>query len=195
MRTVAALSLTLAATLGACTGDPEDGLGSIQSEISPNSLIQIKSFINQGGAGKCLDVAGGYTSAGTPIVQFSCHGGTNQRFSLSQFGSGSYQIHSALDQNMCVGYAGASPGDGVLLRLEPCKDTSGTENLDAVWTFDPGVNIFNPVAQVQMRAFLTDTAGQWQCVDVASGLNWDSLWMQTYHCHGGPNQQWLISNP
>jgi hypothetical protein len=61
------------------------------------------------------------------------------------------------------------------------------------WT--PGANVFNPIAQVQMRAFLTDSAGQWQCVDVASGLNRDSLWMQTYHCHGGPNQQWLFSNP
>ncbi len=30
--------------------------------------------------------------------------------------------------------------------------------------------------------------------NVASGLDWDSLWMQIYGCHHGPNQQWELSN-
>jgi hypothetical protein len=23
---------------------------------------------------------------------------------------------------------------------------------------------------------------------------WDSLWLQVYGCHGGPNQQWVVTN-
>lgn len=154
-----------------------------------NSIIniRIKSAINIAGSGKCIDVASGQTVAGTPIVQFGCHNGSNQRFSIEQitFG-GQHIIKSNLNPNMCVGtpnnvYANSYE----LLRLVPCR-VSGDVPLGVRWYLDD-IN-----GKTRFRAISPSWDRQSTCIDVASGSSSDSLWMQLYYCHTGGNQQWNI---
>src|SRR5437667_10859303 len=65
------------------------GLSVFGLAIPTGTVVVIKSAINTFGTGKCLDVAGGQTGTGTPIVQFDCHSGTNQRFVIERVGFGS----------------------------------------------------------------------------------------------------------
>ncbi len=151
--------------------------------------IRIKSAINTAGVGKCVDVASGQTTVGTPIVQFDCHTGNNQRFSIEQitFG-GQHIIKSNLNLNMCVGitnnvYANANE----LLRLVPCR-VNGDIPLGVRWFLDSvnGKTVFRAVSPSQDR--------RTTCIDIPSGVANNSQWLQLYYCHGGGNQQWSILN-
>ncbi len=161
---------------------------SLSTFVLAQTNVRIKSAINTSGAGKCLDVAGGKTTAGTPIVQFDCHNGTNQRFSIyravGQFDQ--YYIQSALNPNMCVGTPWIlNAGD--LLRLVPCR-ANGLVQLEASWNIDSVNDKRVFVAFLQSRDY------KFHCIDVPSGLANNSLWMQLYNCHNGGNQQWSILN-
>lgn len=148
---------------------------------------RIKSTINTGGYGKCLDVASGQTSTGTPIVQFDCHSGTNQRFSIEQitFG-GQHIIKSNLNQNMCVGTPNnVFANSNELLRLVPCR-VNGDVPLGARFHLEN----FN--GKTRFRAVSPSSDRRSTCIDVPSGDPRNSIWMQLYYCHNGSNQLWDI---
>ena len=100
------------------------GLSAFALAIPTGTVVVIKSAINTSGSGKCLDVAGGQTGTGTPIVQFDCHTGNNQRFVFERFPGGQYIIKSSLSssQEMCVGIPDNVNANAYeLIRLEPCR--------------------------------------------------------------------------
>jgi len=149
---------------------------------------RIKSAINTAYPGKCLDVANGYPYIGTPIVQFSCHSGTNQRFDIQQITwGGQHIIKSRLDPNRCVGIPdNVYANNHELVRLVECRNSNGDVPLGARFYLD------NINGKTRFRAVSPSNDRRNTCIDVASGLNWDSLWMQMYYCHDGGNQQWTI---
>jgi Ricin-type beta-trefoil lectin domain len=151
------------------------------------SNVRSKSAINTAGSGKCMDVASGQTSAGTPIVQFSCHNGYNQVFSVEQitFG-GQHIIKTNLNPNMCVGITdNVFANAGERLSLVPCR-VAGDVPLGARWYLE------NINGKTRFRAISPSQDRQSTCLDVPSGLASDSLWLQLYYCHTGGNQQWSL---
>ena len=146
--------------------------------------IHIKSVINTAVPGKCMDVANGQTTNGTPIVQYDCHYATNQTFSVIYWNNG-YIIQSKLDPRKCVGmnnnqFANA----GELLRLVPCIGSTGDYQRGALWQLDTVNN------KARFRAVLQSSNSLNTCIDIPSGSSSNSLWLQLYYCHNGGNQQW-----
>ena len=149
--------------------------------------LRFKSAINTAGAGKCIDVAGGQTTTGTPIVQFDCHSGNNQRFSIVDVGSSQFLFQSSLNLNMCIGITNNTNANAhELLRLVPCRINGVAQN-GAKWRIDHLPNNLKV-----FRHFLPSQAGGTNCIDVASGSAANSLWLQLFNCHAGGNQQWNI---
>jgi len=168
------------------------GLSSLVFATIPTETpVQIKSLINLVGAGKCLDVAGGQTGPGTPIVQYDCHNGQNQRF-LFQRVQSQYIIKSALDQSMCVGIPdNVHASSYELLRLEPCRlDNAPYYDipLGVRWTINQ--NLYG--TQLQFQAVSPSWDHVNTCIDVTGGSNENSLWLQLYYCHAGNNQWWYL---
>jgi len=165
-------------------GSAEDkGVDSAQQAVTANERLQIKSMSTN----KCMDVAGGFTDLGTPIVQFTCHHGPNQRFELvdTLFG---FLIMSTLADNRCVGVQ--QPGYNALLTLMPCRDSNGFSPANVRWDLD-GSDLFTPGLS---HARIKSHANRNFCIDVPSGNPSDSLWLQTYGCHDGLNQKWELRN-
>lgn len=152
--------------------------------------IHIKSFINMTGAGMCMDVAGGFTTSGTPIVQFPCQNSTNQRFTIEQITDDNQRIiRSSLNPNMCVGImnnVNANPNE--LLRLLPCRNPSGFIPQGVRWF--PSWVIFK--VNLRFRAAARSVDGQSTCIDVPNGSPDHSLWLQLFTCHSGDNQKWTV---
>jgi|GEM_PF-3620692 len=193
------LGVAAAIALGGCGVETKDvqnsdaqdrvqseDIGTNQAAVEEGRRMQIRSMSTL----KCLDVAGGYTNPDTPIVQYRCHQGLNQQFKLYNTFNG-YQIKSMLDESMCVGIHQA--GWNQLLYLVPCVDSSGWRPYTTRWLLDSS-DLQQLVSHAELRTRAAPLGQQQFCVDVASGLDWDSLWMQIYGCHHGPNQQWELSN-
>ena len=79
-------------------------------------------------SGKCLDVAGISTANGAAVQQWTCHGGTNQRFRLAAAtalgNSHDYQL-VAVHSGKCVDVSTISTAPGALVHQWPC-DTGST---------------------------------------------------------------------
>jgi hypothetical protein len=157
--------------------------------------VQIQSVINTAGSGKCMDDASGGTSNGNPIVQFDCHRGLNQQWALHEATlGGAFQIVSLLDPNMCAGLNSRYANDNDLVVLVPCDPSMNENYAGTLWYLNSSDLNSWWTSHVAFRSALGTTNPNGSCIDVASGLDWDSLWLQVYGCHGGPNQEWTVTN-
>jgi len=135
--------------------------------------------------GKCIDIANGSTAPGAPVAQYACHGGPNQRFRFDYALPGSGPTHiSNVDSGLCiVPGRQTSSANGVGLAQSLCTSQHATfllirasgqgpagQRVALRWTYDPGL-----------------------CIDVPGASRTDSLILQMYRCHGGPNQLWDIA--
>jgi hypothetical protein len=184
------LAVAASMALGGCGAESKDAqpndVATSDAAVTEGMRLQIRSMSSL----KCLDVAGGYTNPDTPIVQYRCHQGLNQQFKLYNTFNG-FQIQSMLDPNMCVGIHQAWWNE--LLYLVPCVDANGWRPYTTRWYLDSN-DLQQPVSHAELRTVAAPRGTQQYCIDVPSGLDWDSLWMQIYGCHNGLNQQWELSN-
>jgi hypothetical protein len=121
-------------------------------------------------AGRCLDVPGQTTTAGTQLQIWDCHGGSNQQWT-----------HTA--SNQLTVYSGGS---------QRCLDAEGgaTANGTAaiIWTCHGGTN-------QQWRRNPNGTITSVQsglCLDVEGAATTNGTQVLLWTCNGGTNQQWNL---
>jgi hypothetical protein len=131
-------------------------------------------------SGLCLDVGGGVFDAGTPIVQFACHGGTNQRWNFVFPASGpryTGKIRSVGKPTLCIA---KSSGSKLVLAL--CSAPPANTYVEWFVNLRTAGFYAHNISGVR-------SAG---CIDVPNGSRENSTPLQTYDCHNGENQSWLL---
>jgi alpha-galactosidase len=122
------------------------------------------------GAGKCLDVNGGSTTAGTQLQIWDCSGGNNQIFT-----------HTA--SNQLTVYSGSSQ---LCLDAYGKGTTNGTKVV--TWTCNGGTN-----QQWNLNADGSITGVQsGLCLDVSAGSTANGALVQLWACNGQSNQRWTL---
>ncbi|GAA4721037.1 glycosyl hydrolase [Phytohabitans rumicis] len=116
-------------------------------------------------SGKCVDVSGSSSTDGTKIQLWSCHGGTNQQWTVN--GS----TLRALGK--CMGVAGGSTANGALVQLSTCNGSGGQN-----WTAGPNGSLVNSPSG--------------KCLDANGGSSADGTQLIIWTCHGGTNQRWTL---
>ena len=122
------------------------------------------------GAGKCLDVPNGSTTAGTQTDIWDCNGGANQIWTHTS--SGQLTVYSGSSQ-LCLDASGQGT-------------TAGTK-VD-VWSCDAAAN---QQWQVNPNGTITGTQSG-LCLDVNGASTADGAQVQLWTCNGGSNQQWTL---
>lgn len=123
-------------------------------------------------SGKCLDVYGFSTDNGGDVVQWSCHGDSNQQWELIDLGDGYFEIVSQ-HSGLCLDVEGISTDDGANVFQWECL---GGENQQ--WELrDAGDSLYEVVARHSDK-----------CLDVAGISADDGANLQQYSCWGGENQ-------
>ncbi|GAB3161978.1 hypothetical protein GCM10027059_13540 [Myceligenerans halotolerans] len=127
-------------------------------------------------SGKCLDVSSASVSDGAGIIQWTCHGNANQRWSLEDVGAGYVQI-VAEHSGKCLAIDGASTANGAAAVQSTCD--GGT---DQQWDVrNAGDGFVELVARHSGK-----------CLDVAGLSTEDGATVQQYDCWSGTNQQWSL---
>ncbi len=117
------------------------------------------------GAGKCLDVPGLSTTAGTQLEIWSCNGGTNQIWTKTS--SGQLTVYSS---NTCLTANGGGTSAGTKVVIEPCSG-AGQQ-----WT----LNSNGTITQSGL------------CLDVTGASTANGALVELWTCNGGSNQQWTF---
>jgi hypothetical protein len=78
--------------------------------------VEVRGF-----AGKCLELRGGVTANGTPVIMTNCSGTTRQQWSIGSAGEIRY---GALTSNKCVTVRGGGSSNGTPLEISDCNGSS-----------------------------------------------------------------------
>jgi mannan endo-1,4-beta-mannosidase len=131
-------------------------------------------------SGKAMDASGNGTADGTQIIQWTYGGGNNQRWTLTDRGSGQFSI---------IGVA-----SGKALDVNAHGTANGTKV--QLWTYSGGTN--------QKYTFTATSGGYYRvtpvhatssCLEVAGSSTADGANVQLWSYLGGNNQQWSFSAP
>ena len=116
--------------------------------------------------GKCVDVSGGNSSAGTPVQLYTCNGTASQQWSVNSDGS-----LSAFGSN-CLDVTNGGTADGTKVQLWPCNGTGSQ-----VW-------------RVQGNTLVNPQSGK--CLDDPGASTTDGTRLQIWTCNAGANQRWTL---
>ena len=141
----------------------------------PTSWVQVISK----NSGKCLDVTGGpsATDPGTPLLQWSCWGGSNQAFRFTSV-EGGYQItaqNSGLQLDVTGGPEAVQDGIHVIQ-----------------WPYWGGSNEIWQVQPVADGHYKIVALNSGKCLDVDGISLSDGAPVQQWSCWGGDNQSWQL---
>lgn len=127
-----------------------------------------------GHSGKCLDVVNGSRAAGAELIQYDCHSGMNQQWSVEEVGDGHVQLR-AQHSGHCVDIAGKSTATNARAVQAPCDGTPSQQ-----WQA-------NDVGGGQVELVARHSG---LCLDVADESTANSTRLIQWTCTGGANQRW-----
>ena len=124
-------------------------------------------------SGKCVDVVSASTADGAEIIQWDCHGGTNQLWEARAVGDGYVQLVSR-HSGKCLDVDGASTAANARAILWSCH--SGT---NPQWQLRDSGGYLEIVARHSGR-----------CLDVIGSSTTNGTRLQQSDCRGATSQQW-----
>jgi hypothetical protein len=157
---------------GGATNITVDGKGRpIVSNNAQNIFARFGATLVAGNSRKCADVYAYSTANGGSIVQWSCHGQDNQRWTPLQMNDGSFVFVSG-HSGKCLDVSGWSTADGAPLQQWDChwgdNQRFWLEAVGSGWRLRP--------------------KHSGKCVDVSGWSTADGAGLQQWSCHGGSNQ-------
>lgn len=136
---------------------------------------QAGTIVNRN-SGRCVDVVSASTADGAEIIQWDCHGATNQLWELQSAGGNYYRIVSQ-HSGKCLDINGASTANNARVILWPCNGATNQQ-----WERrDAGGGYAQLVARHSGR-----------CLDVIGQSTANGIRLQQYDCWSGINQQWRL---
>ncbi len=157
------------------------GGGSTGSIIVNNGIYTLKAKHS----GKCADVTASGTQNGANVQQWSCHGGSNQRWQFVDRLNGYYEI-KAQNSGKCLDLSGGGTSNGTNIQTWTCNRTDAqlwkitkiSDDNTFYLTAKVNNNVSNKVEKVMgVNASSTD-----------NGAN-----VQQWSYWGGKNQQWTAT--
>jgi uncharacterized protein (DUF1800 family) len=127
-------------------------------------------------SGKCLDVSGVSMDDGAPVIQWTCNGGLNQRWTLQPASDGYYNLIAGHSGKL-LDVAGVSTDDGASVIQWPANGGPNQQ-----WLPQPVSGGYYTLT-VRHSGKLLDISGV-SMDDGAPAIQWPP--------NGGENQQWLL---
>ena len=131
-------------------------------------------------SGKAMDAYGAQTANGTQIIQWTYHGGNNQRWILTDRGGGQWSI-IGVQSGRCIDINAWGTANGTKVQL---WDYYGNANQKYILT--PTDNGFYRISPVHWQG---------SCLDVEGVSTVDGAKVHLWQWIGGANQQWRFESP
>jgi hypothetical protein len=139
---------------------------SAQRPPPPGTLQSIAS-------GKCADLPSGETGEGTELIQFDCHGGRNQQWTIESLGAVGWRILSVMS-GKCLDTKARRSGGGAYVVEVSCDGS-----LSQLWSIRNDGN-----------GYVLQNVASRLCLDVLGGSSASGTKLIAWRCTGERNQTW-----
>jgi len=126
---------------------------------------------------KVMDVTGGSTTDGAPLVQGGWHGTDSQQWDLAYLGNGQYKL-TGVASNKLLEVMSASTSNGAVVQIWPSTNNNGQK-----WTVIPAGD----------GTFKLLNVNSGKAVDVSGGSTADGAAVIQWPDSGAVNQRWMFS--
>jgi hypothetical protein len=127
-------------------------------------------------SGKCLDLEGGNTADGPVVIQYDCHSGPNQQWSIQPAGGAGYRIVSKLS-GKCIGIDRTDSGTSAPILQSPCGG-GATEQLWSLVSAGGG--------------YVVKAIASGRCLDIPGASSVNGARPVAWKCNRGENQVWRL---
>jgi hypothetical protein len=133
-------------------------------------------------SGKVMDVYKQQTDNGTQIQQYSYWGGSGQKWTVTDTGSGYYKIIGVQSgKSLDIDYSNGGTANGTKVQL---------------WSYWNGASQQFKFAATDSGYYrITPNCATGSCLDVKGKSTADRALVQLYQWNGGNNQQWALKSP
>jgi hypothetical protein len=153
-----------AIVIDACTGAKNE-----QWELVP-SATGLSGIVRSVESGLALDVAGGNTADGTPILLWSPHGGTNQQWTVTSPLQG--ELHG-VGSGRCLDVKADNTANGTPVQIYDCNGGAAQ-----AWTYNDSARTLS-------------VHGGTKCLDASASANGAAL--RIWDCSGAALQMWAFN--
>jgi hypothetical protein len=165
--------------------DSQEAEGSVVvqmvTQISPSGVVANGTYqIVNRNSGLAVDSKGTQVTNGTPVQQYSYHGGANQQWTLTYLGDGKYKIIGVQSgSGLSVDGWGTANGTGIEIY-------TNTDTLNQLWSL---------TATSSGYYRLTPANAPGSGLDVQHSGTTNSIPLQIWSYNGGNSQQWSFQAP
>jgi GH43 family beta-xylosidase len=155
----------------------------VQAQPAAAAVAFSSNAINQASA-RCLDVPGSSAANGLQLIQWSCHGASNQNFTFNPLSSTSdvYTVRT-LTANSCVEVNGTSTADNVQIVQRTCGTGTNQQFRLRPVTIAGATNTFNIVSVSSSK-----------CVVPAGDSTANNVGLVQLPCSTATTRVWRIPN-
>ncbi|MEO3859831.1 RICIN domain-containing protein [Acrocarpospora sp. B8E8] len=135
-------------------------------------------------SGRCIDVANSSHSNGAAVLQYTCHGGSNQLFRFEPVLDGTgvhYQI-VAEHSGKCLQVAGSSPQQGAKVQQRTCVSSQTSQHFEVTGYGEPQFDYWYIIARHSGK-----------CVAVAGFSKYKNALIEQQKCLPNSNQLWVMT--
>jgi hypothetical protein len=129
-------------------------------------------------SGKCLDLPGGRTDDGVQAIQYDCHGGINQQWSIEATGDARYRLVSRMS-GKCIATDAADDAVGGHIVESQCGSSR-----DQLWALESASD-----------GYVLRNVANLLCLDVPGSSLANGAKLIAWSCNGGTNQNWRYVSP
>jgi ricin-type beta-trefoil lectin protein len=135
-------------------------------------------------SGKCLEVPGFSTTAGTQLDQWGCNGGENQLWRAYQNTSGDYIFLNEYS-GQCINVRGYSTSQDAAIQQWPCTEGSATTN--EIWYADLFIGNMGGLSYYEWAGLQSN-----MCLNVSGDSTADGAKIIQYSCiPQGASNEWF----
>ena len=133
-------------------------------------------------SGKAMDAYGAQTGNGTQIIQWTYGSGSNQKWTVTDTGSGNYKIIGVQSgKSLDIDYSSGGTANGTKVEL---------------WDYWNGPSQQYTFAATDSGNYrITPNCATGSCLDVNGVSTSDGAKVQLWQWNGGANQQWSFQSP
>jgi hypothetical protein len=144
------------------------------TNLGPTDPVRVVQLQAAHTGNKCLDVSGASSENGSALIQWECHGGDNQVWSIEPTDAG-YSRVVARNSGKCLDVSGESTADGAPVLQWQCHGGANQQ-----WRLESVGSGYRLIARHSGK-----------CLDVPGWSTEDGTAITQWQCHGGANQTFL----
>jgi hypothetical protein len=173
----------LTITSAGCASEDDALSQSEQSAITPRAAVTFTSIAVVEHDSRCMDVSGASTADNTNLIQWNCHGASNQSFTFAPVAGATNTYTIGTFASKCATVSGASTADNAAIVQSTCNGST-SQQFRLVSATTSGLD----------KTFELQAVNSGKCIATSAASTTNGAQLVQIGCSTAPERVWQVSS-